>query len=331
MEPHGGDFLCGAGIDCDSLHRTHTPSDNDVRGRMSFRESDRVAHSTRRSAYSEVDQRTWRQLVLRTREALSTFRRRVHPACVRGFQTFFGDCRAIPPLPGIDARLGVLGWRTVNVGGYLPSQSYANLLANRILPIVGKIRHPRDIAHSPAPDLAHDLLGHLPMMLDEELRRFLERLGQALKRAQSDARDEHLFLAQRRLSALREQESPAEAELEAAEHALQQARRDLEHEPSVLARLNRLYLWTIEFGLLGTVDDWAAYGAGLISSPAELRQLMSGDVEIRPLGPEALARDIEFCDPQPCYYAAKDYAELNRALDALNAESEASPSGNMYT
>lgn len=282
---------------------------------MSLREYDQESSSVRVGDDSDIDHQTWQLLVEQTREALTTFGARLHPAYIRGFEHFFGHCRTIPSLPAMNTQLGRYGWSLVYVGGYLPPRTYANLVAQRTLPIVREIRRRRDLEHSPVPDLAHDLLGHVPMMVDAGHRRFLRRLGLAMQNAQADARDARLYLAEHEMAQLRQRDSPPAAALEQAKHALDAAQRARQLRPSALARLSRLYLWTIEFGLLGSVDDWVAYGAGILSSPAELEQLIGGRARLRPLSSDAMLRDIAFCDPQPCYYVAPNHAFLHLELD----------------
>ena len=41
------------------------------------------------------------------------------------------------------------------------------------------------------------------------------------------------------------------------------------HEVSEAALLARLHWWTVEYGLVGEVDDYKIFGAGLLSSLGE--------------------------------------------------------------
>jgi phenylalanine-4-hydroxylase len=166
--------------------------------------------------------------------------------------------------------------------------------------------------------MAHDLLGHLPMLFSSSHREFLRALGRVMLKARSDERDRCLYAAQRSAALLRQFGEQPSPQLVEAEQRLAAVQSELRQAPSPLARLNRLYLWTVEFGLLGTAQSWVAYGAGLLSSPVELRQLMSGSVRVLPLSPDALQEDIVFSDPQRRYYVSRDYqqlqAELNREV-----------------
>ncbi|KAG1675620.1 Tryptophan 5-hydroxylase 1 [Nymphon striatum] len=53
-----------------------------------------------------------------------------------------------------------------------------------------------------------------------------------------------------------------------------------------VAKLATCYFFTIEFGLCKQNDEMRAYGAGLLSSVAELKYALSSDAEILPFEPE---------------------------------------------
>ncbi len=280
-----------------------------------------AVHSPEAAPTSSEARETWRILRGQIRETLDVFRRRIHPAHVVGFDALFGSSASIPDCASINQTLKQFNWQTIPVEGYIRPRLYAKLVARRTFPVAKKLRSRKQLYHSPTPDLAHDLLGHLPMLLCPQHRRFLADLGEAMSKAVSDERDDALYVAQRRASALREMQHPPADEAAAAEREVSAALRALRQSPSQLARLSRFYLWTIEFGLLGTDECWVAYGAGLLSSPAELRLVLSENANIQPLSPEAWQRDIAFSAPQRRYFVGRDYAhlraELSRAVEGF--------------
>lgn len=267
---------------------------------------------------AQIDDETWRLLLRRTSDSLSKYHDRIHPAYLTGFELLFGDSEQIPNVHELNAKLEPFGWKTMLVDGYLRHDAYATLLTARVFPVARRIRRRCDIDHSPVPDLAHDVIGHLPMLADVEHREFLQRVGQVMSRVKLSALDRRLYLAQRRAGHLRESEpSPSPAAVRRADAAIQRIEVELERHPTAIGRLSRLYLWTIEFGLLGSCDAWVAYGAALISSGKELEQLMSGRPPILPLSADAMSRGISFCDPQHAYYLAPNHNEAHRLLDVL--------------
>lgn len=267
---------------------------------------------------AQINNETWRLLLRRTSDSLSKYRERIHPAYLTGFELLFGDSEQIPSVRELNVKLEPFGWKTMLVDGYLRHDAYATLLMARVFPVARRIRRRCDIEHSPVPDLAHDVIGHLPMLVDAEHREFLQRIGEVMSRVKLGDRDRRLYLAQRRAGHLREAEpSPSQAAVRRADAAIERLELELDRYPSAIGRLSRLYLWTIEFGLLGGCDDWVAYGAALLSSGKELEQLMSGRSRVLPLTEAAMARGISFCDPQHAYYLAPNHTEALHLLDVL--------------
>jgi phenylalanine-4-hydroxylase len=261
---------------------------------------------------------TWRLALSRTRELLERYRERVHPSYRVGFETLFGQSREIPSVAELNTRLSAYDWSVTLVDGYLPHDHYARLLASRTFPVAKYLRRLKDVEHSPVPDLAHDLIGHLPMLIDAQHRSLLTRLGEVMSRARADARDTRLYLAQQRAGYLRQTELCSPSMLRAADDEVRAAELELLRSPSQLARLSRLYLWTVEFGLLsGAGDEWHAYGAALLSSGREFRQLMSHRAHVMSLDENAMEHGISFCDPQRRYYVARGYADVYRMLEGL--------------
>jgi phenylalanine-4-hydroxylase len=75
-----------------------------------------------------------------------------------------------------------------------------------------------------------------------------------------------------------------------------------------------MYLWSIEFGLMGRADDFKLYGAGLLSSPAESRLVASGKAQVVPYSLDVIQHDIHFSDPQARYFVASGYEALHEEL-----------------
>jgi phenylalanine-4-hydroxylase len=167
------------------------------------------------------------------------------------------------------------------------------------------------------PDLAHDLLGHVPMLVSEQHRQFLRRLARAMALAESNQGDHELYLANLALAELRSMDRPSDTGLSAAQARVARAEGRLQQTPSVLTQLGRLYLWSIEFGLMGSREDFRIYGAGLLSSAAELRSVCLHHAPIRDCSLAVVHLDIHFSDLQTTYFVAADYAQLNQILTTL--------------
>jgi phenylalanine-4-hydroxylase len=278
------------------------------------------AVAQRHEAYTEAEHETWRRLLARSSDVVARFGVRLHPAYVAGLERLVLPWSRIPVLDVLGASLAEYGWRTLCVSGYLPPEVYAGLMAHGVFPVSRDIRREQHLEFSPTPDLAHDLIGHVPMLVSSEHRRFLQRLSWCLANTPPTELDRQLYVAQRRLGAARAAGPARAARAAAAERRVAAAERALAARPSRLCQLGRLYLWSIEFGLMGSCDEFAIYGAGLLSSPAETDALCSGRARVVPLSPAVFRTNIHFSDPQDLYFVARDYEELHDLLDVLQAD-----------
>lgn len=105
--------------------------------------------------------------------------------------------------------------------------------------------------------------------------------------------------------------SPVLADLyEAAGHASLACRTDAE-----LESFSKVFWFTVEFGVLWEGDELKAYGAGLLSSFAELELFRSA--EIRPWDLEAMSwLDYDITHYQPVLFAASSFDDMVRDLTA---------------
>lgn len=125
--------------------------------------------------FSQAEHETWRRLHARLAECRATM---AHPLFVRGLDLLGIDGEQIPELDHVNARLEALtGWRGVEVRGLEDGRSFFSLLARRRFPIGNFIRDARDLSYTPAPDVFHDLYGHLPFFADGDYAAFCQRFG----------------------------------------------------------------------------------------------------------------------------------------------------------
>ena len=95
-------------------------------------------------------------------------------------------------------------------------------------------------------------------------------------------------------------------------------RRNLNNK-IVLTALQRLYWFTIEFGLIKGNDKSLIYGAGIISSYGETNHIYEDSIEILPFDIEQVI-NTPFINSeiQNLYYEIESFEELFRSLDVLN-------------
>jgi phenylalanine-4-hydroxylase len=308
-----------------AARRRHVPASERVRrdrtGEPGVSEAawQRYGIPQRHQDYTDTEHETWRRLLARAQALVTQYESRLHPEYVEGFRRLVLPWTSIPRLEDVNATLQGFGWRTLCVNGYLPPEVYSGLLANGVFPISRQIRPLQHLEFSPTPDLAHDMLGHIPMLMATEHCRFLRRISRATAQATPNALDRELYLAHRSLGALRNASSRPRRALSAAEARVEAAQRALSAAPSPLARLDRLYLWSIEFGLMGTPNDFRIYGAGLLSSAGEVQALCARNPHIMDFSMAVTDRDINFSEYQSVYFVARDYARLNEVLTEVQA------------
>ena len=81
-------------------------------------------------------------------------------------------------------------------------------------------------------------------------------------------------------------------------------------------QLFRLFWFTVEFGLIREEGELKAFGAGIISSPEELKWAMSGEPEARPFDLiEVLRTPYRIDIVQPVYFVIESFGQLAAALD----------------
>jgi len=70
------------------------------------------------------------------------------------------------------------GWQLRPIGGYVEPRDFLAHLAYRYFPCTQYIRHPKNVDYSPDPDGIHDMVGHLPMFLNQELADLTQKIGE---------------------------------------------------------------------------------------------------------------------------------------------------------
>jgi len=123
-----------------------------------------------------------------------------------------------------------------------------------------------------------------------------------------------LYEAIRTLSILKEAHNTQPEEIEEAEKKIE-ALQNQKEKPSEMALIRNLHWWTVEYGLIGTVDDPKIYGAGLLSSIGESEWCMTDIVKKLSYSPETAYQDFDITKPQPQLFVTPDFAYLCQVLE----------------
>lgn len=136
------------------------------------------------SSFTSTEHETWAKLF----KGLAHCRaQQAHPLFASGLDALEITAAGIPSLNAVNERLYKrTGWKGVLVAGLEDNTSFFRRLARREFPIGNFIRDARDINYTPAPDIFHDLYGHLPLLADADYADFIYRFGVAAMRYVND-------------------------------------------------------------------------------------------------------------------------------------------------
>jgi len=225
--------------------------------------------------YTPVDQAVWRYVM---RQNYSYLKDVAYYPYIKGLKRAGLSIEHIPDLQTMNDNLGKIGWGAVTVDGFIPPAAFMEYQAYRVLVIAADIRQINHIEYTPAPDIIHESAGHAPIIADTDYNNYLSYFGSIGTKAMFSAKDFELYEAIRNLSILKEAVDTDEAQIAKAEKKLSYISENM-GEPSEMALLSRLHWWTVEYGLIGTLEDPKIYGAGLLSSIGESASCMQKDVK----------------------------------------------------
>lgn len=262
--------------------------------------------------YTPRDHAVWRYTMHQLVERLN---KSAHAAYEEGLRKTGISLEHIPSMEEMNARLADLGWRAVVVDGFIPPAIFMEFQARRVLPIALDMRSIDHILYTPAPDIVHESAGHAPLIADPEYAAFLQRFGEIGMKVISTKEDYAVYEAIRHLSIVKEAPGSRAEDIRAAELELQR-RIAANTKPSEATLLSRLHWWTVEYGLLGTVDNYQLFGAGLLSSLGEsVNCLDNRRVKKLPLTVDAIDWDYDITTEQPQLFVARNWSHLMQVLE----------------
>ena len=90
------------------------------------------------------------------------------------------------------------------------------------------------------------------------------------------------------------------------------------HNQEAIIMLQRLYWYTIEFGVLQNKEDLKIYGAGIISSIGEINNVYGKSAQIKPFNiQEVLSTPFEIDKVQPLYFSITSFDELIETFEQI--------------
>lgn len=263
--------------------------------------------------YTPIDQAVWRYVM---RQNYSYLKSVAYYPYIKGLQRAGLSIEHIPNLQTMNDNLGKIGWGAVTVDGFIPPAAFMEYQAYRVLVIAADIRQINHIEYTPAPDIIHESAGHAPIIADTDYNNYLSYFGSIGAKAMFSSKDFELYEAIRTLSILKEAQDVDDAEIATAEKNLRDIADNM-GEPSEMALLGRLHWWTVEYGLIGTLENPKIYGAGLLSSIGESATCMKPDVEKLWYTIDAVNYAYDITKPQPQLFVTETFQNLIDVLEAF--------------
>lgn len=261
--------------------------------------------------YTPVDHAVWRFIMRQNTFFLKEY---AHKVYFQGLLDTGISFERIPRIDEMNEILGRIGWGAVAVDGFIPPAAFMEFQAYKVLVIACDMRQIHHIEYTPAPDIVHEAAGHAPIIVDREYSDYLQRFGEVGAKAMQTRKDFELYEAIRHLSILKELPNSDPEQVE-------KATREVEHrfanlgEPSEMALLSRLHWWTVEYGLIGTLEKPKIYGAGLLSSIGESVSCLEANVEKRWYSIDAANQPFDITTKQPQLFVCRDFQHLSDVLE----------------
>ncbi len=261
--------------------------------------------------YTPIDQAVWRYVM---RQNYSYLKDVAYYPYIKGLQRAGLSIEYIPDLQTMNDHLGKIGWGAVTVDGFIPPAAFMEYQAYRVLVIAADIRQINHIEYTPAPDIIHESAGHAPIIADADYNNYLSYFGSIGAKAMFSAKDFELYEAIRRLSILKEAVDANEDQIAQAEKSLRYISENM-GEPSEMALLGRLHWWTVEYGLIGTLENPKIYGAGLLSSIGESASCMTKEVEKLWYTIDTINYQYDITKTQPQLFVTETFQNLKDVLE----------------
>lgn len=261
--------------------------------------------------YTPINQAVWRYVMRKNVDYLAKV---AHESYLGGLKKTGISIDEIPSMYGMNRILKEIGWAAVAVDGFIPPNAFMEFQAYKVLVIASDIRQLENIEYTPAPDIIHEGAGHAPIIASPDYAEYLRRFGEVGAKAISSAHDIDMYEAVRELSILKEAEGISQELINAAEARVEEL-QNKKVKPSEISLIRNLHWWTVEYGMVGTVENPKIYGAGLLSSIGESVWCMKEEVKKIPYSIDAAYQDFDITKPQPQLYVTPDFAYLQEVLE----------------
>jgi len=261
--------------------------------------------------YTAQNQAVWRYVM---RLNVNSLKRIAHDCYIEGLSKTGIDPDRIPEMEGMNRILKEIGWAAVAVDGFIPPNAFMEFQSYNVLVISSEIRTIDHIKYTPAPDIIHEAAGHAPIIANQEYSEYLRRLGEIGSKAISSPKDEEMYEAVRLLSILKENPNSSKEDIDSANKNVARLQNEMS-ELSEMAKIRNLHWWTVEYGLIGDINNPKIYGAGLLSSIEESQACLEKSVKKIPYSIDAANVNFDITKTQPQLFVIPDFSKLSFVLE----------------
>ncbi|MDB2350402.1 aromatic amino acid hydroxylase [Flavobacteriaceae bacterium] len=261
--------------------------------------------------YTAQNQAVWRYVM---RLNVNSLKRIAHDCYIEGLSKTGIDPDRIPEMEGMNRILKEIGWAAVAVDGFIPPNAFMEFQSYNVLVISSEIRTIDHIKYTPAPDIIHEAAGHAPIIANQEYSEYLRRLGEIGSKAISSPKDEEMYEAVRLLSILKENPNSSKEDIDSANKNVARLQNEMS-ELSEMAKIRNLHWWTVEYGLIGDLNNPKIYGAGLLSSIEESQACLEKSVKKIPYSINAANVNFDITKTQPQLFVIPDFSKLSFVLE----------------
>ena len=261
--------------------------------------------------YTAQNQAVWRYVM---RLNMSSLKKVAHSCYIDGLNKTGIVEDFIPEMEGMNRILKNIGWAAVSVDGFIPPNAFMEFQSYNVLVISSEIRTIDHIKYTPAPDIIHEAAGHAPIIANQEYSEYLRRLGEIGCKAISSPKDDEMYEAVRLLSILKENPNSSKEDIEEANNSVNRLQNEM-GELSEMAKIRNLHWWTVEYGLIGDLNNPKIYGAGLLSSIEESQACLEKKVRKIPYSIDAANVNFDITNTQPQLFVVPDFSKLSFVLE----------------
>ena len=132
--------------------------------------------------YSKEEQENWKFLYNRQMQFLP---RRACEEYIEGASKLNLTADKIPYLKDLSHIFyNATEWKVARVPGLIHEQNFFELLRRKVFPSTDYIRGKEELDYTPAPDLFHDIFGHMPLLTNKSFASFYQMFGEAALKAE---------------------------------------------------------------------------------------------------------------------------------------------------